>query len=350
MKEDARPLVSVIMSVYNTPAEFLNEAIQSIIQQTYDNFEFIIINDGSSLKETLICLDQYRNKDSRVLIIDNEQNIGLTKSLNRGLSYCKGKYIARMDADDISLPHRLEKQVEYMERHKDICLLGCNTICFNDTGIICDESKSFNRYTLPGVRQIRLLFENAGYPHPTFMLRSIFLKENAISYREDIKRAQDYAITTDIILAGGKMHLLEEPLVKYREHSGQISSKSYSEQIEYQAKTAVRRLQSTFSSLSDDDCWAIARLIHEKQDYSPEECISAIKKLLLENKNLGLFNQRLLTREFKYEWYRKFMRITRINRKPWGMCKVFSISCIPTAIFVKLQNAVMTSMYKIMYK
>ncbi len=334
-----RPLVSVIMAVYDTRADYLSEAIKSILEQTYQYFEFIIIDDGSNKAETLTCLSEFENTDERLKIIRNEINIGLTKSLNVALRHSKGVYIARMDADDISLPERLDKQVGYMEKNSEVCLLGSNTFVFNDEGNEFDERKVYSRYKNPEVRQIRLLFENAGYAHPTFMLRRAFLDEHNIEYREDIKRAQDYAITTDCLIAGGKMQLFDEPLLKYREHGGQISNKSYPEQIEYQAITAVRRMKATFETLTDDDCWAIARLIHEKQDYSVKQCISALKKLFAENREKKLFDSGLLERELRYEWYRKVMRLTRINHRPWGIFTLFTLQSIPATISIKRERA-----------
>ena len=107
------------MSVYNG-AKFLAEAIDSILAQTFTNFEFIIIDDASS-DDSLHIINSY--KDARIVLIQNNKNIGLTKSLNIGIAKAKGKYIARMDADDISMPKRLEKQFDFMEEHPRICFL-----------------------------------------------------------------------------------------------------------------------------------------------------------------------------------------------------------------------------------
>ena len=109
--------VSVLMPVYNTQAGFLAEAVESILNQTFGEFEFLIVDDCSTLKETT----EYLNSldDPRVKIIRNHENLGITKSLNIGIREAAGKYIARMDSDDISLPQRLEKQYAFMETHPD---------------------------------------------------------------------------------------------------------------------------------------------------------------------------------------------------------------------------------------
>ncbi len=338
MKE---PSVSVIMSVYHTPVSYLCEAVDSILGQTYDKIQLIIVNDGNRSQDITECLDKYLS-DDRVTVIENEVNIGLTRSLNRAIECCDGDYIARMDSDDISLPERIRTQVEYMESHPDICMTGTNVISFSDD----DPDGSPNKKSRLGdqtICEIRLLFENTGYAHPTFMLRKSFLDEHGIRYREDIPRAQDYALTTDCILAGGKRHLIEKPLLKYRIHKNQISSASYPEQVECQAMTAFRRLRATFDTLTNKECWAIARLNHERQDYSPDVIICAIKKIFAENIEKGLFDRQLLEREFYYEYYRKVMRISRINKKPWGMFGTFFFRTFPAVMSVKIEDGFITS-------
>ena len=109
-------LVSVLMCVYNTKKEYLQEAIDSILNQTHRNIEFIIINDCSTLSETNILLDSYA--DPRIKVIKNEVNLGLTKSLIKGIDCCTARYIARMDSDDIAYVNRIEKQLAYMKKYE----------------------------------------------------------------------------------------------------------------------------------------------------------------------------------------------------------------------------------------
>ena len=116
--------ISVVMSVYNTSETYLKEAIESILNQSLPDFEFIIINDASN-RATSAILNQYT--DERIVRIENQQNLGITASLNEGLEIARGRYIARMDADDVSFPERLSKQYQYMEKHPHIAVLGCWT-------------------------------------------------------------------------------------------------------------------------------------------------------------------------------------------------------------------------------
>ena len=116
------PLVSVITPVYNRE-KYLVRCIESILEQTYSNFEFLIIDDKSS-DNTLEIIKNYQLTDSRIKILENDKNLGATLSFNRGLDICQGKYLARMDSDDISLSGRLEKQVEIFESWSDLEVLG----------------------------------------------------------------------------------------------------------------------------------------------------------------------------------------------------------------------------------
>lgn len=333
-----KPLISVIMSVYNTPKEYLKRAVESIINQTYNRIELILVNDGSDDNETNKEIDRLISSYNQIVLINNESNIGLTKSLNIALKSCSGLYIARMDSDDISLPERFEKQIEYLEENPEIVLCGANIAGFSENKILYDSSLDYYRCKKSEIRDIHLLFENEGFAHSTFMLRKKFLDENNITYREEILRAQDFGLTTDCILHGGKIGLVDETLLLYRVHEGQITSNSYDSQVECQAMIGYSRIRKSFVSLSNEECWAIARINHESEKYEPAIYISAIKKIIKENKKQKGFNNYLLIRELKYEWYRKIMRMTRIIHRPWGLLRWFSVSSILCAIKLKIKD------------
>ena len=113
-KIEKSPMISVIMSTYNRE-NYLPAAMESILNQTYTDFEFIIIDDAST-DNTAKLLQEYQEKDSRIVVISNPQNLGYNKNLTTGFKLAKGKYLARMDDDDISLPTRFEKQVDFLEK------------------------------------------------------------------------------------------------------------------------------------------------------------------------------------------------------------------------------------------
>lgn len=337
MVEIENDLISVLMCVYNTPVNYLKEAVESVLTQSYRNIQLIIVDDCSNRQETVQYLNEILQSDARVELIKNTENVGLTKSLNVGLRRCKGKYIARLDSDDIAYPNRLKIQKEYMDIHEEICLLGTHVICFGN-GEKVDSRYQYYRQDDMEIRHIRLLFENVGVAHSTFMLRNSFLKEHAIAYREDLRYAQDYGMTVDCLLNGGEIYELPESLVGYRVHDHQISAASYKGQVECQAQTAYRYLSSVFKTLSEEELITIVRLNHERQDHSPSVHIRALRKLMRENKERQLYPVSKFNLEFRYEWYRKMMRITRINHKPWGIFQLFSIACIPSVCIAKWQN------------
>ena len=120
--------ISVLMPAYNAE-KYIGEAIESILNQTYKDFEFIIINDGSIDRTEDIILSY---DDPRIIYLKNKENSGIVASLNNGLKQAKGQYVARMDADDISLPTRFEKQLQYMESNQHIFVLGTSLILFGE--------------------------------------------------------------------------------------------------------------------------------------------------------------------------------------------------------------------------
>ena len=126
------PLVSIIMGAYNCE-NTIYDCMESILKQTYENWEFIICDDCSS-DHTLEILKKYEKNDKRIHILHNEKNMRLAASLNRCLEVAHGKYVARMDADDISMPDRLEKQVEFLESHSEYDVTGCNRMVFDENG------------------------------------------------------------------------------------------------------------------------------------------------------------------------------------------------------------------------
>ena len=151
--------ISVVMPVYNTPVDILREAVDSILCQTFRDFEFIIIDDGS---EDATRLYLQNLKDDRIRLIRNHQNLGITRSLNTGLREAKGKYIARMDGDDIALPERLEKQYRFMETHPKVFMCGTNVEFFGAySRVTKSRIKDMDHY------RISALFTYPGPAHPT---------------------------------------------------------------------------------------------------------------------------------------------------------------------------------------
>ena len=212
-------LVSVIMPNYNTPEEYLRAAMESILSQTYSNFEFIIVDDGSTDDSSSI-IKSYQ--DDRIVLIKNEKNLGITKSLNIALARATGEFVARMDADDVSLPQRLERQVHYMREHTDVVVCGTWVQLFGD------KDKKICK-VLPDRQemQIRFLFSNhTDIFHPTVMLRHAALIEHGIMYNEAYPVVQDYRMWIDCCRIGACTNL-PEVLLQYRIHQSRTTHKLY---------------------------------------------------------------------------------------------------------------------------
>ncbi|WP_157812207.1 glycosyltransferase [Polaribacter sp. ALD11] len=205
------------MSIYSEPIEWIKESINSILNQTFTDFEFIIINDNPSRKENTELLKDYLQKDKRIQVIENKENIGLTKSLNKGVKIAKGKYIARMDADDISLLQRLKKQFDFMESNKDYIVCGSQISYFGD------KIKSYSNWTYEDNNELKSqLVLNSCFAHPSVMIRKSVLFDNNIFYDENFKQAQDYKLWSDLS-SYGKFYNIQEVLLKYRLSNQQVS-------------------------------------------------------------------------------------------------------------------------------
>lgn len=209
--------ISVLMSVYNEPLDWIQLAIDSILNQTFTDFEFIIINDKPDRLDLKELLERNAAKDSRIRIHTNPENIGLTKSLNVGLKLCTGKYIARMDADDISLPTRFAKQVAYMDEYPDVIVCGCNVRFIGKKSIFLYSCLFEEDIDIRGQ-----MLTNSGLAHPTVMIRRNTLVQNNIQYDESFLSAQDYKLWAQLS-EFGKFHNLPQKMLLYRISDQQIT-------------------------------------------------------------------------------------------------------------------------------
>jgi len=212
--------ISVVMSVYNSE-RWLRESILSILNQTYSNFEFIIINDGST-DNSLSIINSFKKDDNRIKLID-QNNIGLTKSLNRAISISNGNLIARIDADDISLPNRLKSQYELMKRNNQVGLCYTNYTEIDETGktIRCvTPTFRFNKIKKNLSNGINLI------PHSSVMYRkSIFNKLGG--YRERFKKSQDIDLWLRMIEVTLFLSIKGKSQVQIRRHSQSITYKEF---------------------------------------------------------------------------------------------------------------------------
>lgn len=204
-----QPLVSIIMGAYNGE-KTISRCIESIINQTYTNWEFIICNDCST-DNTLKIINEYSERDSRIIILNNDRNIRLAASLNRCLDVAKGKYVARMDADDESLPSRLEVQVKYLEEHPDVDCVGVARIVFDEYG----EHGIRRENEYPSKND--LLYMNP-FAHPTIMMKkSVYNELQGYTVSEETMRAEDLDLWFRFYEKEYNGYNIQTPLYRYRE-------------------------------------------------------------------------------------------------------------------------------------
>ena len=199
------------MSVFNGD-KYLKESIKSILNQTHENFEFIIVDDNSNDNSLNTILSF---NDPRIKVIKNKKNIGLAGSLNKALKISKGEYIARMDDDDISLPNRIEKQIEFMDNHSSCGALGTYAEIFGESEGIRKHSSDSNEL------KIRSIF-SCQFCHPTIIIRKKILDKYNFYYDEKFSTAQDYELWSRMI-DKTDFGTLPIVLLKYRTHNKQIS-------------------------------------------------------------------------------------------------------------------------------
>lgn len=214
---DTTPKITVLLPVYNCEL-YVQTAVESILNQTFTDFEFLIIDDASTDK-TVDIIKQL--DDSRIHLIEKPVNSGYTNSLNYGLQLAKGEYIARMDGDDISYPERFSKQIDYLEANPDVVVCGTTyKITGNDKSITLPE----NHETI----KLGLLWGNC-ISHPTVMIRKKILDDYSIQYDTTKEPAEDYDMWVRL-LSLGKLHNLQEVLFEYRLYGNQVSRKRAEEQ------------------------------------------------------------------------------------------------------------------------
>lgn len=208
----ANPLVSILMPVYKT-APYLREAMDSMLSQTFMDFELIVLNDCSPDDAEAI-LDTYT--DPRIVRYRGEKNVGLSNVLNVGIGLARGKYIARMDSDDISLPERLQIQVDYLESHDDVDLVSVGMRLFGAKDVTWIRERNLEKV------KIEALFHSPVLHASSVWRKDSFEKHN-LRFRQEMVPSEDYDLWTRALVKGLKLVNLPEVLYKYRIHDAQAT-------------------------------------------------------------------------------------------------------------------------------
>lgn len=300
------PLISVVMSVYND-RNFLQDALDSILAQSEGNFEFIIVDDAST-DGTAEMIKSY--KDQRIRLYVNSENMGLTKNLNKGLKLAKGRYIARMDGDDISYPDRFRKQLEYLEKHRDIMLVSCWTRFIGESHLIVDMKE-----TPEQLRAMMLL--RPVLMHPGFMMRRELL-EKGFLYDESFRTTQDYDFQVRVS-EKYPVGLVNEILLDYRVHKKQVSSSRNAEQSRNADRVRFGQLDRLGIRLTSEEegiyrAWAFEEINTGCDKFREAEGI--LKKILSANEKRGIYDADILCQELYillFQWIVK----SRVKGKLW---------------------------------
>lgn len=315
------PLVSVVMSVYNSQA-YLKEAIDSVLSQSYSNFEFIIINDGST-DNSLSIIKSYNDK--RIVFINNDCNKGLIYSLNKGIEVAKGEFIARMDSDDVSLPDRLSLQVKQFLSNPSAVIVGSDYFLLNGNKQMYIKNINDSDY------QKAVLLFTPCFCHPTVMIKNVF-KENYIQYNSNFIHAEDYKLWTDLYSFGDFMNV-NKPLLKYRHHSLQVSNLKNESQLNISSLIRELYLKQLSFSLSQKQ-FEVLNFIGNNNFITSNQILIEIEECLLH-----LYNQNEIHKKFNVSSFKRFMFkfwLDSCGNTNLGLSAYFHFFKSPISLYCKL--------------
>jgi glycosyltransferase involved in cell wall biosynthesis len=242
------PLVSVLLAVHND-ARFLREAVASVLRQTLDDLQLLVVDDAST-DETPAVLAEV--SDSRLVLLRNEERTGLAGSLNRGLEAANGKFVARLDADDVALPDRLQRQVERLRNDERTAVLGSAVVDLDEQG------RRGRTHVMPqGATALRwhALFSSPFF-HPTVLVDREVLDAHGLRYDPSFLESEDYDLWTRLF-AYADGDNLPEPLVLKRVHAGQASQRRGEVQQSFQRQVALREIQRIAPKIDAELAWRV---------------------------------------------------------------------------------------------
>jgi glycosyltransferase involved in cell wall biosynthesis len=303
-----KPLVTVLMPVYNAE-KHLDEAIMSIRKQTYDLFEFLIINDGSIDQSEEIIL-AHQAEDNRIRYVKNQKNLQLIATLNKGFHLATGEYIARMDADDIALPNRLLRQVETMERNRDVGICGSWINVFG----IKDE---IIRYPETNEEILAAMFFYNPFSHPSVMLRKSEIERLQLNYNSAYLQAEDYQLWFQCFNKTG-LYNIPEVLLHYRVHESQLGFVAPQASIESTKRLKMEALNLFGTDFSQEECLEWLKIVHGSPSFT-DLTIHLIQKVLNQNRKLNVVSTFYLERKLASAWKNSFLEAKKINMAEFNL-------------------------------
>lgn len=277
------------MSAYNAE-RFVGEAVQSVLRQTFDDFEFLIFDDKST-DATLRALRSYR--DRRIHLVENRENRGLTKNLISGMEMARGEFVARMDADDICMPARLATQVSYMDQHPEISVLGSAVVFFTE------EGKEFVAHQPLEHEEIKCaLLYGFTMLHPSVMFRRAALERHGLNYDPVFPVSQDHDLWTRAIRKV-RFANLHEPLLRMREHDQKIGRNAKRRQQDLSNMVRQRQLEELGIAVAADELTVFGDHETPPRHWTSKEVgtfETLLRRVFAANLTARLFDQEILVR------------------------------------------------------
>lgn len=292
-------LVSVIMCVYNTPEDYLEEAVLSILNQTHRNLELIIVDDCSDHN----LFENHIFNDDRVKILRNDKNYGPAYSRNKALSLSKGTYIAIMDSDDISLPTRLEDQITFLEKNSNVVACGTWYQHIGAKNNIVQKVIDDNEY----YRCCLLFGNNPTLINPSAMIRKDVLERNNIIYDNELRFGEDYKMWVQLAKLGIVTNL-KKVLIQYRIHEKQVTKGNARKRqsLKYDAKVKLMQLEEISKDFRDDEKELFVQYYGDKR-VKPKAYYNLLSKISVLNKQSNVFNQQKLDLRIAEQWEAKLL-------------------------------------------
>jgi len=328
-------LVSILLPVYNGGL-YLAEALDSILTQTYRNFELIIINDGST-DHSKELLSKYCKLDDRIKVSTHSKNQGIVSSLNEGLKKCHGKYIFRMDADDIMLPLRLDKQINYMDAHPNC--VACGTWI----KVLTKQNYVWSPPTSDEDIKTALFFECV-IAHPSACIRKEVLEKNQIFYNQEYIYVEDYYLWINLSKFG-ELANIPEVLLFYRSHLGQLSAVKSEIQSKQVEKIKAKLIRAIYHEVTKKEiefhakamAWPIIATTGELNEYR-----NWYQILVRKNSEKGQYSKKIFNSKIAAKW----VGVCHLA-KPLGIVRYLYILTIPTLIFASITVLISMKVYSI---
>ncbi len=283
---EQKPEISIVMAVHNGE-EFLRGTLDSVLCQTMPNFECIVINDFST-DGTNEILDEYAAKDSRIKVYPNEENIKLAKSLNRGIELAQGKYIARLDADDICMRDRLEAQLDFMEANPEVAVSSCKFFRLEEGLLmpsLCGRKTDYET-----TAAMMLFF--CPVLHPGVIARAEVLKQ--FSYNPEHTCSEDYDMWTRMVVSGYRVACQKEYLMAYRIHGGQITGTTKVKQHDEAKKILTGYYSNVAFDLSEKETDFLVNKLYFEEQVSIDEFACFYIKLCKACAKKGIVNAKCI--------------------------------------------------------